>query len=131
MSAVLTKEKRAKFLKEALDNAGVDTWGRLKIITETIGVSKPTAQGWLLGAMPSDVNQFLTVCDTYNIDPHEWVYGESKKKAKEVQDLADVLGAVRAFKDKRDVNLTDEQTAKLILIMLEEGTSIVSRLTNL
>lgn len=127
----MTPKERAQFLKEALDDAGVEGYGRLKKLTEVIGVSKPTAQGWLRGALPSDATQFLTVCDMYNIDPHEWVFGESKKTTTQVQDLANVLGAVSAFKEKRDVNLTDEQTAKLILIMLEEGTSIVSRLTDL
>ena len=127
----MTKEERAQFLNGALDKAGVENWGRLKKLTDTIGCSKPTAQGSLMGSLPSDVSHFLNVCDTYNIDPHKWVYGESKKKAKEVQDLAVVLGAVRAFADKHDVKWTDEQTAKLILMMLDEGIEVVSRLTNL
>lgn len=128
----MTKEERARFLNGALDKAGVENWGRLKKLTDTIGCSKPTAQGWLLGSLPSDVGHFLKVCDTYNIDPHQWVYGEpGKKKSAQVQDLANILGAVRAFADKHNVKWTDEQTAKLILMMLDEGIEVVSRLTDL
>lgn len=116
----LGKERRAVIVNAALDKAGVPNWGRAGIIKSAIGVSPATASGWLTGSLPKDPHALLKFSDKYDLDVHEWVFGEKSATTQgglSEEKIKSFAVKIKDFELASEKSLTSEQFAKLFLLL--------------
>ena len=116
----ITKTERAFIVNKALDDVGVQLWGRAGIIKKAMNCSPATASGWLGGTLPKDAHQLIKFSETYNLCINLWVEGvEKEKSGSDVSVRAkSMIVRLRQFESDTGRVLTPEQFADLYLLLL-------------
>lgn len=126
----ISNEQRSLIVNKALDDAGVQNWGRAGVIKREMGVSPATASGWLTGSLPKDPHSLLHFADTYGLDVNLWVFGEEKASGGHgitEAKLETLAARLKEFEVANQRTLTPEQFSKLFVLLLrsEEKASFL------
>lgn len=115
------KAARAVIFNDALDKAGVPTWGRGASIVSSTGCSPASAQAWIRGSLPSDGERIVELCDLYVIDIYLWIKLKSRKVANPVNVMLEAIVYVKDFEEKSNFTLTPAQFAHMCGAYLDEN----------
>lgn len=115
------KAARAVIFNDALDKAGVPTWGRGASIVNSTHCSPASAQAWIRGSLPSDGERIVELCDLYDIDIYLWVTLTSRKVASQVDVMLEAIVYVKDFEEKSNFTLTPAQFAHMCGAYLDEN----------
>ena len=112
--------QRALVVNEALDKAGVISWGRATTIANEVSVSHATASGWLLGSLPRDSKALLRFSDKYDIDIHHWINGTPRSDGLSAEKIERLAFILKSYEEDSNVTLTPSQFSKLLVMLYQE-----------
>ena len=93
------KKDRKEWLRTALEDYGVESYGRATQMSEALGCGMSTVQGWLRGSLPRDLVLAQRVAETYQFDLVEWITLRPSKSSSRSQNNEQVLQAVKMTKE--------------------------------
>lgn len=124
-------EDRAKYLSSKLDDRGVAQWGRASEISRRTGCSNATADAWLKGSLPKDIQKGIKFADEFNLDFYEWTTGKSRGAFISEARLSELIHRCKNFEQKYNIDLSAKQMAALVLMGESDEQSLETFMENL
>ena len=124
-------KKRSEYLNKHLDKRGVASWGRASEIARRTGCSNATADAWLKGSLPKNIQMGITFADEFSLDFYEWSTGKSRGAFISESRLTELIHRCKNFEDKYNIDLNAKQMAALILMGESDEQSLETFMDNL
>lgn len=124
-------KKRAEYLNEQLSQRGIATWGRASEISRRVGCSNATADAWLKGSLPKNLQMGIKFADEFELDFYEWSTGKSRGAFISESRLSELIHRCKNFEEKYDIDLSAKQMAALVLMGESDEQSLESFMENL
>jgi|11_taG_2_1085331.scaffolds.fasta_scaffold39188_3 transcriptional regulator with XRE-family HTH domain len=124
-------KKRSEYLNKQLDKRGVASWGRASEIARRTGCSNATADAWLKGSLPKNIQMGINFADEFGLDFYEWSTGKSRGAFISESRLTELIHRCKNFEDKYNIDLNAKQMAALILMGESDEQSLETFMENL
>lgn len=124
-------KKRSEYLNKQLDKRGVASWGRASEIARRTGCSNATADAWLKGSLPKNIQMGIKFADEFDLDFYEWSTGKSRGAFISESRLTELIHRCKNFEDKYNIDLSAKQMAALILMGESDEQGLENFMENL
>ncbi len=124
-------KKRSEYLNKQLDKRGVASWGRASEIARRTGCSNATADAWLKGSLPKNIQMGINFADEFGLDFYEWSTGKSRGAFISESRLTELIHRCKNFEDKYNIDLSAKQMAALISMGESDEQSLETFMENL